>query len=168
MLAALVEASRKAEIAHEAIMGLKDEVAEVHRDNARLEGLLVSEARSERREDFDAEVQQETEGQPPREIPAPSRSRMQEEQRQTRPFRARAAEARRHQESLEDVLPNWKQEMMAELSKRLGAHQSQTPDDLAEQTIRRIGQTAFADWIQMEPKPRDFTTPTFRPFEGEN
>ncbi|PON77153.1 hypothetical protein PanWU01x14_027720 [Parasponia andersonii] len=96
ILAALAEASRKAKIAYEVIMGLKDEVAEVRMDNAHLEGLLASEARSERREDFDAEVQQETEGQPPREMLAPSRSRMQgEQQSRTRPFRARAAEPER-------------------------------------------------------------------------
>ncbi|PON32874.1 hypothetical protein PanWU01x14_357530 [Parasponia andersonii] len=73
MLAALAEVSRKVEIAHETIMGLKDEVAEVHRDNARLEGLLANEARSEQGEDFDAKVQQESEGQPLRETLAPSR-----------------------------------------------------------------------------------------------
>ncbi|PON80622.1 hypothetical protein PanWU01x14_001780, partial [Parasponia andersonii] len=66
----------KAEIAHEVILGLKDKFAEVRRDNARLEGLLASEARSERREDFDKEVQQEYGGQPPREVPAPSRLRI--------------------------------------------------------------------------------------------
>ncbi|PON71961.1 hypothetical protein PanWU01x14_068030 [Parasponia andersonii] len=75
-----------------ALLGLKDEVAEVRRDNTRLEGLLASEARSGRREDFDEEVQQESGGQPPREVPAPSKSRMQgEQQSQIRPFRAGAA-----------------------------------------------------------------------------
>ncbi|PON34723.1 hypothetical protein PanWU01x14_342270 [Parasponia andersonii] len=79
MLAALTEANRKAEMAHEAVLGLKDEVAEVRRDNAHLEGLLASEARSGRREDFE-EVQQEFKGQQqPRKVPAPSRSRMQGE-----------------------------------------------------------------------------------------
>ncbi|PON31592.1 hypothetical protein PanWU01x14_368640 [Parasponia andersonii] len=58
---------------------LKDEVAEVHRDNARLERLLASEAKSGRREDFDNEVQQEYRGQLPREVPAPSRLQMQRE-----------------------------------------------------------------------------------------
>ncbi|PON34825.1 hypothetical protein PanWU01x14_341240, partial [Parasponia andersonii] len=58
MLAALAEANWKAEIAYEAVLGLKEEVAEVRRDNFRLRGLLASEARSERREDFDEEVQQ--------------------------------------------------------------------------------------------------------------
>ncbi|PON54569.1 hypothetical protein PanWU01x14_194380 [Parasponia andersonii] len=38
MIIALAEASQKAEISHEATMGLKDEVTEVRRDNARLEG----------------------------------------------------------------------------------------------------------------------------------
>ncbi|PON41256.1 hypothetical protein PanWU01x14_290950 [Parasponia andersonii] len=79
MLAALAEANRKAETAHKAVLGLRDEVAKVRRDNARHKGLLASEARSGRREDFDEEVQQESGGQPPREVPAPSRSRMQEE-----------------------------------------------------------------------------------------
>ncbi|PON80210.1 hypothetical protein PanWU01x14_006600 [Parasponia andersonii] len=60
MFAALAEANRKAEMAHEAVLGLKDEVAEVRRDNARLEGLLASEARNGRREDFDKKVQQES------------------------------------------------------------------------------------------------------------
>ncbi|PON79071.1 hypothetical protein PanWU01x14_015720, partial [Parasponia andersonii] len=46
MLAALAEANRKAEMAHEAILGLRDEVAEVRRDNACLEGLLASEDRT--------------------------------------------------------------------------------------------------------------------------
>ncbi|PON59172.1 hypothetical protein PanWU01x14_160990 [Parasponia andersonii] len=77
MLAALVETNQKAEMAHKAVLGLKDEVAEVHRDNARLEELLASEARSRQREDFDEEVQQESRGQLPIETPAPSRSRMQ-------------------------------------------------------------------------------------------
>ncbi|PON33554.1 hypothetical protein PanWU01x14_351930, partial [Parasponia andersonii] len=53
MLATLVEANRKAEIAHKAILGLKDEIVEVRRDNARLDGLLASKARSGRREGFD-------------------------------------------------------------------------------------------------------------------
>ncbi|PON55790.1 hypothetical protein PanWU01x14_185990 [Parasponia andersonii] len=109
MLAALAEANRKTEMAHEVILRLKDEVAEVCRDNVRLEELLASEGRSGRREDFDEEVQQKSGGQPPREVPAPSRSQMQgERQSQTRPFRARAAVDRRHQESLEGVLSNWK------------------------------------------------------------
>ncbi|PON45507.1 hypothetical protein PanWU01x14_258700 [Parasponia andersonii] len=156
------------EIAYEAVLGLRDEVAEVRRDNACLEELLAIEARSGRREDFDEEVQQEFGGQPPMEIPAPSRSRMQgEQQSQTRLFRARAALDRRHQESLLGTLPNWKPEMMAELSKRLGAHHSQTLDDLVEQTVQGINRTAFTDWIQMKPKPKDFTTLTFRPFEGK-
>ncbi|PON58315.1 hypothetical protein PanWU01x14_167070 [Parasponia andersonii] len=76
MLAALTKANWKAEMAHEAILNLKDEVAEVCRDNAHLEGLLASEARSRRREDFDEEVKQESGSQPPREVPAPSRSRI--------------------------------------------------------------------------------------------
>ncbi|PON78188.1 hypothetical protein PanWU01x14_021700 [Parasponia andersonii] len=38
ILIILAEANRKAEMAHEAVLGLKDEVAEVHRDNAHLEG----------------------------------------------------------------------------------------------------------------------------------
>ncbi|PON62753.1 hypothetical protein PanWU01x14_136650, partial [Parasponia andersonii] len=76
MLAALAEVNRKVEMAHEAILGLKDEVAEVRRDNACLEGMLASEARSRQREDFDEEVQQESRGQPPREVPAPSRLRI--------------------------------------------------------------------------------------------
>ncbi|PON68298.1 hypothetical protein PanWU01x14_096180, partial [Parasponia andersonii] len=63
---------------------------------------------------------------------------------------------RRYQESLEGALPHWKQEMMAELSKRLGAYHSQTPNDLAEQTVCGINWTTFVDWIQLEPKPRDF------------
>ncbi|PON67376.1 hypothetical protein PanWU01x14_103570 [Parasponia andersonii] len=58
MLAALAEANRKTEMAHEAILGLRDEIAEVRRDNARLEGLLVSEDRTQRMEDFNEEVQQ--------------------------------------------------------------------------------------------------------------
>ncbi|PON34824.1 hypothetical protein PanWU01x14_341230, partial [Parasponia andersonii] len=66
---------------------------------------------------------------------------------QTRPFQARAVVDRRHQECPEGVLPNWKQEMMVQLSKRLGAYHSQTPDDLEEQTVRGINRTAFADWI---------------------
>ncbi|PON32729.1 hypothetical protein PanWU01x14_358840 [Parasponia andersonii] len=107
MLAALAEINRKAEKAHEAILGLKDKVVEVHRDNARLEELLASEARSGRREDFDEEIQQESGGQPPMEVPAQSKSRMQEEgQSQTRPFQAGAALDRRHQESPVGTLPN--------------------------------------------------------------
>ena len=57
--------------------------------------------------------------------------------------------------------------MMAELSRRLGAHHGQTPADLAEQAVRGINRTAFADWIQSEPKPKDFTTPTIKVFEGK-
>ncbi|PON68299.1 hypothetical protein PanWU01x14_096190, partial [Parasponia andersonii] len=77
ILTALAKANMKAEMAHKAILGLKDEVAEVNRDNAGLEGLLASEARSGRREDFDEEVQQESRIQQPlREVPAPSRSQM--------------------------------------------------------------------------------------------
>ncbi|PON70925.1 hypothetical protein PanWU01x14_076350, partial [Parasponia andersonii] len=53
MFATLAEADQKAEIAYEAILDLKEEVAKVRRDNAYLEGLLASEAKSERREDFD-------------------------------------------------------------------------------------------------------------------
>ncbi|PON49990.1 hypothetical protein PanWU01x14_226270 [Parasponia andersonii] len=37
ILAALAEANRKAEMAHEPVLGLRDEVAEVRRDNTRLE-----------------------------------------------------------------------------------------------------------------------------------
>ncbi|PON37192.1 hypothetical protein PanWU01x14_322450 [Parasponia andersonii] len=88
ILATLAEVNRMAKIAHETLLGLKDEVAEVRRDNAYLEGLLASKARSGRREDFDKEVQQESGGQSAREVPAPSRSQMQvERQRQIRPFR---------------------------------------------------------------------------------
>ncbi|PON69053.1 hypothetical protein PanWU01x14_090780 [Parasponia andersonii] len=47
MLATLAEANRKAEIANEAVLGLKEEVAEVHRDNTHLKGLPASKARSE-------------------------------------------------------------------------------------------------------------------------
>lgn len=56
---------------------------------------------------------------------------------------------------------------MAELSRRLGAHHGQTPVDLAEQAVSGINRTAFTDWIQLEPKPKDFTTPTIRMFEGK-
>ncbi|PON56632.1 hypothetical protein PanWU01x14_180450 [Parasponia andersonii] len=77
MLTALAEANRKAEMAHATFLGLKDEVVEVRRDNARLEELLASKARSGRREDFDEEVQQESGGQSPKEVPASSKSRMQ-------------------------------------------------------------------------------------------
>ncbi|PON77369.1 hypothetical protein PanWU01x14_029880 [Parasponia andersonii] len=76
MLDALTEVNRKEEMAHEAVLSLRDEVTEVRRDNARLEGLLVSEDRSQRREDFDEEVQQEFRSQPRGEVPAPSGSRM--------------------------------------------------------------------------------------------
>ncbi|PON40063.1 hypothetical protein PanWU01x14_300060 [Parasponia andersonii] len=149
ILASLAEVNRKVEMAHEAILGLKDEVAKVRRDNARLEGLLASEARSGQSEDFDEEVEQESKGQQPlREVPAPPRSWMQgERQSQTRHFRVGTAVDKRHQESPEGALLNWKQEIMAELSKRLGAHHSHTPDDLAEQTVRGINWMAFADWI---------------------
>ncbi|PON72055.1 hypothetical protein PanWU01x14_068970, partial [Parasponia andersonii] len=135
MLAALAEANRKAEMAHEAVLGLRDEVAEVRRDNARLEGLLASEDRTQRREDFDEEVQQEFGSQPRGEAHAPSGSRMQGvRQSQSRLFETRGAVGGRHHESLGGTPPDWKQEMMAELGKRLGNHHSQTPDDLAEQT----------------------------------
>ncbi|PON67298.1 hypothetical protein PanWU01x14_104730 [Parasponia andersonii] len=97
MFVAMAEANRKADMAHEAVLGLKDEVVEVRRDNAHLEGLLASEAISGRREDFDEEVQQESRGQPPREVPTSSRSQVQgERQSQTRPLRARAAVEIRH------------------------------------------------------------------------
>ncbi|PON31260.1 hypothetical protein PanWU01x14_371190, partial [Parasponia andersonii] len=76
MLVALAEANQKAKIAHKAILGLKDEVAEVRRDNAHLEGLLASEDRTQRREDFDEEVQQEFGSQPRGEAPILSGSRM--------------------------------------------------------------------------------------------
>ncbi|PON74707.1 hypothetical protein PanWU01x14_047660 [Parasponia andersonii] len=168
MLAALTESNRKAEMAHKAILGLRNEVAEVHRDNTRLEGLLVSEARSKQREDFDEEVQQEFGSQPRGEVPAPSGSRMQgARQSQTRPLQTGVAMGRRRHGSPRGTPPDWKQEIMAELSKRLGAYHSQTPDDLAKQTVREINWTIFADWIQIEPRPRDFTTPTFKPFEGK-
>ncbi|PON52733.1 hypothetical protein PanWU01x14_206940 [Parasponia andersonii] len=133
VLAALAETNRKAERAHEAILGLRDEVAEVRRDNARLEGLLASEDRTQRREDFDEEVQQEFGSQPWGEAPAPSGSRMQgAQQSQSRPFQTRGATGGRRYESPGGMPPDWKQEMMAELGKRLGNHHSQTPDDLAE------------------------------------
>ncbi|PON50191.1 hypothetical protein PanWU01x14_225040 [Parasponia andersonii] len=64
MLATLAETNRKAEMAHEAILGLKNKVAEVRRDNIHLEGMLASQARSQWRQDFDKEVQQESGGQP--------------------------------------------------------------------------------------------------------
>ncbi|PON52195.1 hypothetical protein PanWU01x14_210370 [Parasponia andersonii] len=92
VLAALEETNRKAERAHEAVLGLRDEVAEVRRDNARLEGLLASEDRTQRREDFDEEIQQEFGSQPQGEAPAPSGTRMQGErqsQSQSRPFQTR-------------------------------------------------------------------------------
>ncbi|PON92363.1 hypothetical protein TorRG33x02_118680 [Trema orientale] len=57
MIATLTEANKKAEMAHEVILGLKNEVAEVRRDSVHLEGLLACEARSERREDFNEVVQ---------------------------------------------------------------------------------------------------------------
>ncbi|PON38251.1 hypothetical protein PanWU01x14_314070 [Parasponia andersonii] len=133
VLVALAETNRKAERAHEAVLGLRDEVAEVHRDNARLEGLLASEDRTQWREDFDEEVQQEFGSQPRGEAPAPSGSRMQGGwQSQSRPFQTRGAVGGRHHESPGGTPPNWKQEMMAELGKRLGNYHSQTPDDLAE------------------------------------
>ncbi|PON69317.1 hypothetical protein PanWU01x14_090400 [Parasponia andersonii] len=53
MLATLAEANRKAEIAHKTVLGLRDEIAEVRRDNAHLEGLLASEERTQQRKDFD-------------------------------------------------------------------------------------------------------------------
>ncbi|PON54697.1 hypothetical protein PanWU01x14_193200, partial [Parasponia andersonii] len=49
-------ANKKAEMAREAVLGLKGEVTEVRRDNAHLDGLLASEARSWQREDFDKEL----------------------------------------------------------------------------------------------------------------
>ncbi|PON51244.1 hypothetical protein PanWU01x14_218050, partial [Parasponia andersonii] len=108
-LAALVEANRKAEMAHEAILGLRDEVAEVRRDNARLESLLASEDRTQRREDFDKEVQQEFGSQPQGEAPAPSGSRMQGvRQSQSRPFQTRGAMGRRQHESPGSTPPDWK------------------------------------------------------------
>ncbi|PON45402.1 hypothetical protein PanWU01x14_259240, partial [Parasponia andersonii] len=168
MLAALAEANRKADMAPKAVLGLRDEAAEMRRDNARLEGLLASEDRTQQREDFDEEVQQEFGNQPRGEAPAPSGSHMQgARQSQSRPFQTRGAMGGRHHGSPGGTPPDWKQEMIMELGKRLGAHHSQTPDDLAEQTVRGINRTAFTDWIQMEPRPRDFTTPTFRPFEGK-
>ncbi|PON76999.1 hypothetical protein PanWU01x14_030080 [Parasponia andersonii] len=77
MLTALTDANWKAEIAHEAVLSLRNEVAEVRRDNTRLEGLLASEARSQQREDLDEEVQQEFGSQPQGEVHALSGSRMQ-------------------------------------------------------------------------------------------
>ncbi|PON66363.1 hypothetical protein PanWU01x14_110180 [Parasponia andersonii] len=139
MLAALTEANRKAEMAHEAILSLRDEVTEIRRDNTRLEGLLVSEDKSQRREDFDEELQQEFGSHPRGEIPAPSGSRMKgAQQSQSKPLQARGAMGGRPHGSLGGTPPDWKQEMMVELGKRLRAHHSQTPDDLAEQTVRGI------------------------------
>ncbi|PON39874.1 hypothetical protein PanWU01x14_301740 [Parasponia andersonii] len=116
MLATLAEANRKAEMAHEAVLGLRDEVAEVRRDNTRLEGLLASEDRTQRREDFDKEVQQEFGNQPRGEAPVPSGSWMQgAQQSQSRPFQTRGTTGRRHHGSPMGTPPDWKQEMMAEL-----------------------------------------------------
>ncbi|PON31562.1 hypothetical protein PanWU01x14_368970, partial [Parasponia andersonii] len=125
VLAALAETNRKAERAHEAVLGLRDEVAEVRRDNARLEGLLASEDGTQPRENFDEEIQQELRSQPQGEVPAPSGTRMQGErqsQSQSRPFQTRGGMSGRHHESPGGTPPDWKQEMMAELGKRLGNH----------------------------------------------
>ncbi|PON72765.1 Fungal lipase-like domain containing protein [Parasponia andersonii] len=92
-----------------------------------------NEDRTQRREDFDEEVQQEFGSQPRGEAPAPSGSRRQGvQQSQSRPFQTRGAVGGRYHESPGGTAPDWKQEMMAELGKRLGNHHSQTPDDLAE------------------------------------
>ena len=92
MLAALMEANRKAEMAHQAVVGLREEVAAIRRDNVRLEGLLGSEARSEHRDDFDEEVQLEARRQRSlsgREYPVPSEPAVCEEQQShTKPPRA--------------------------------------------------------------------------------
>ena len=170
MLAALTEANMKAEMAHQAVVGLREEVAAICRDNVRLEGLLGSEAWSERRDNFDEEVQQEARRQRSssgREYHVPSEPAMREEQQsRTKPTRAGRMTGRPRPRGPEDPLPDWKREMMAELGRRFGSHHGQTPVDLAEQAIRGINRTAFADWIQSEPKPKDFMTPTIKPFEG--
>ncbi|PON45354.1 hypothetical protein PanWU01x14_259650 [Parasponia andersonii] len=106
IFATLTEANRNAQMAHEVVLDLKDEVAKVCRDNACLEGLLASETSSGRREDFDEEVQT------------------------TKPDQKKMAVGRRHQKNPEGTLPDWKQKMIMELSKGLGAHHSQTLVDL--------------------------------------
>ena len=83
MLAVLAEANRKADMAHQAVLGLREEVAVIRRDNVRLEGMLGSEARSERRDAPDEEVQQEARGEcnrPGGGLPAPSEPVAREEQ----------------------------------------------------------------------------------------
>ena len=172
MLAVLAEANRKADMAHQAVLGLREEVAVIRRDNVRLEGLLGSEARSERRDALDEEVQQEARGEfnlPAEGFPIPSEPVVREEQQsRTKPPRADEVRGRQHTKGPEDACPDWKQEMMAELNRRLGAHHGQTPADLAEQAVRGINRTALADWIQSEPKPKDFITLTIKVFEGKS
>ncbi|PON31851.1 hypothetical protein PanWU01x14_366410, partial [Parasponia andersonii] len=92
--------------------------------------------RTQPREDFDEEIQQEFRRQPQGEAPAPPghKFRGNGKAKASRDLSKPGGVGGRHHESPGSTPPDWKREMMAELGKRLGNHHSQTPDDLAEQT----------------------------------
>ena len=90
------------------------------------------------------------------------------------PTRLRMGEQVAHQVNLikatddhsnRDISIDWKKEIMKELAK-LMPEKNLITTDLAALVIRGMSKSPFIDWNMAEPKPKDFTPPVFKMFEG--
>ena len=64
--------------------------------------------------------------------------------------------------SNEVKLKDWKQQILAEMTKKMGGYNKFTnPLDLAVIATRGVSRSPFTKWIVEESKPKDFVVPTF-------
>ena len=69
---------------------------------------------------------------------------------------------------LED-LEDWKQQIMAEMTKKIGGYNRFTsPLNLAMMATQGACRSPFIEWIVEEPKPKDFVVPTFKQIDGKS
>ena len=74
---------------------------------------------------------------------------------------------RSNEVKLED-LEDWKQQIMAEMTKKIGRYgRCINPQDLAVMATRGVNRSPFTEYIVDEPKPKDFVVPMFKQFDGK-
>ena len=71
--------------------------------------------------------------------------------------------------SNEVKLEDWKQQILAEITKKIGGFNRFTiPLDLTVMATQGVSKSPFTKWIVEELKPKDFVVPTFKQFDGKS
>ena len=68
-----------------------------------------------------------------------------------------------------DDLEDWKQQIMAKMTKKIGGYNRFTnPLDLVVMATRGVSRSQFIEWIVKELKPKDFVVLTFKSFDEKS